>query len=55
MTGWIFLGFYLAGCILGWLTAVDALLTANQIGIKVTTHLDAVTLLWTKDPRKNQK
>ena len=52
MNGWIILGTYVVGCILGWLTAVDALLTAKQIGIQVTTHREAVKLLWTKrNPR----
>ena len=52
MNGWIFLGTYLVGCILGWLTAVDALLTAKQTGIQVTTQREAVKLLWTK---RNQR
>ena len=55
MNGWTFLGIYVVGCILGWLTAVDALLTAKKTGIKVNTHREAVALLWTKDPRNNKK
>ena len=52
MNGWVFLGTYLVGCVLGWLTAVDALLTAKQIGIPVSSHREAVALLWTKrNPR----
>ena len=55
MNGWVALASYVVGCVLGWVAAVDACLTAYESGVRVVSQWDAVRLLWTSKPEEVTK
>ena len=55
VNGWVALASYVVGCVLGWVAAVDACLTAYESGVRVVSQWDAVRLLWTSKPEEVTK